>query len=313
MRRCPITYEAIDDKQSYTIRGLRRLSPALKHLAPLPFTAFEQRQQAASYAAKMSIQGVQPKFSGNLAIRTGTFELVATGGTYLFKPQSDHYEQVPENEDLTMKMARIVGIQTPVHGMVYSKDGSLTYFIQRFDRYGRRKKYRMEDFAQLTGQSRETKYQSSMEKLIPVIDAYCTFPLVQKLELFRRVIFCFLSGNEDMHLKNFSLITKNGNTQLTPAYDLLNTTMAVPGTIEEMALPVNGKKNRIKREDLIDYYGGARLGLSESAIQSVLDTYHQVWPHLYQLIEDSFLITERKESYKALIQDRANRLSIPTP
>ena len=311
MKRCPITYETIDSDQAYSLNGLRSLSPSLTKLSPLPYTAQEQRQQAARYATKMSIQGVQPKFSANLAVKEGMFYLVEKSGDFLFKPQSDIYDQVPENEDLTMKMARLVGIPTPVHGLVYSKDGSLCYFIRRFDRYGRRKKYRRGGGGQLTGRSRETKYQFSMEKLVPVIEQYCTFPAVDKLELFRRMIFCFITGNEDMHLKNFSLITKNGKTSLSPAYDLLNTTLAVSGTTEELALPVNGKKSRLKYEDLVDYYGRQRLALPETAIDSVLNKYTETWEQLFQLIRYSFLSHEKQEAYESLMLSRAARLNLP--
>src|SRR5882724_11657416 len=112
----------------------------------------------------------------------------------------------------------------------------------------------MEDFAQLSGASRDTKYESSMEKVAKVIDAYCTFPVIEQIKLFQRVLFSFLVGNEDMHLKNFSLITrKTGRVDLSPAYDFVNSTIALPNAKEEMALPIRGKRSNLTRSDIFDY------------------------------------------------------------
>jgi serine/threonine-protein kinase HipA len=170
------------------------------------------------------------------------FKVVDQFGTYIMKPQNDIFPESPQNEDLTMRMAKVLGINVPFHGMVYGKDGSLSYFIKRFDRYGKGKKYATEDFAQLTGNTRDTKYRFSMEKLVPVIEEFCTFPVVEKVEFFKRIVFCFVTGNKDMHLKNFSLITKDGKTTLAPAYDLLNSSIAIKSPEEEIALTLKGKK-----------------------------------------------------------------------
>lgn len=130
------------------------------------------------------------------------FEIVELGGTFILKPPHPIYDELPQNEDVTMRLAKSVGIEVPFHGMIYNIDDSLTYLIKRFDRLPRGHKVATEDFSQLMGHSRDTKYESSMEKLIPVIEKHCTFPLLEKMKLFRRTLFNFLVGNEDMHLKN---------------------------------------------------------------------------------------------------------------
>ena len=135
MKRCPITYEEITSGE-YSVRGLRLLARQLVHLDPFPYTAEEQRREAASRAAKMSIQGVQAKLSARLNVKEEVFDVVDTGGQYILKPQSNLYPELPQNEDLTMRLAADASIDVPLHGMVYSKDGSLTYFIKRFDRIG---------------------------------------------------------------------------------------------------------------------------------------------------------------------------------
>ncbi len=308
MNKCPITYEPCGEA-SYSTKGVRLLSPQLRGLKVLRFTALELRQQAAARAGKMSIQGVQPKLSARLKIKNKQFEIVDLRGNYILKPPSDSYPQVPENEDLSMKLAHIVGIEVPIHGLVYAKDGSFTYFIKRFDRYGRNKKYALEDFAQLTGSHRDTKYKWSMEKLLPVIEQHCSFPALEKLKLFRRVIFCFLTGNEDMHLKNFSLITRENITTLSPAYDLLNSTL-LTSTQEELALPLHGKKSKLKAEDFIDYYAKSRMGLNKGSIQKVLNVFIRQETSIKQLIHRSFLSTDLQERYLSIFTERMKRLSL---
>ncbi len=260
-------------------------------------------------SGKMSIQGVQPKLSAKLSIKNREFEIVDSNGTFIIKPQNDIFRELPENEDLTMKMAKSFGIEVPLTGLVYSKDGSLSYFIKRFDRYGKNKKYHLEDFAQLTNNTRDTKYNWTMEKLIPVIDSYCTFPLLEKRKLFRRVLFCFLTGNEDMHLKNFSLITRKNKIELSPAYDLLNSTISMDKATEEMALPIAGKKRRIKKEHLLEYYGRDRLKLTEKTILSEIQNLLEKKEEIESLIKISFLSVEMREKYTGLILERYKKLT----
>jgi len=221
MNRCPITYSLCGENR-YSEKGLKLLASGLSTINPFEYTAEEQRIEAYNRASKMSIQGVQPKLSTILNIRDGRFEIVDRGGRYILKPQHQIFFQMPENEDLTMRLAELIDLEVPIHGMIWSKDNSLTYFIKRFDRKGQKDKIPVEDFAQLAGLSRDTKYNLSMEKLIEIVNKYCTFPAIEKVKLFKLVIFCFLTGNEDMHLKNFSIINKDGKIELSPCYDLVN-------------------------------------------------------------------------------------------
>src|SRR5712671_3749928 len=117
MNRCPITYEPLADHKTYSPQGLRLLNRSLKSLALLEFTAEQQRQEAINRAGKMSIQGLQLKLSAVLRISAGHFDVVNAGGRYILKPQSLDFRELPENEDLTMRMAAAVGIEVPVHGL----------------------------------------------------------------------------------------------------------------------------------------------------------------------------------------------------
>lgn len=310
MKFCPITFNPITDSETYSAEGLRLLSPRLKALSPLAYSAEEQRREAMAMASKLSIQGVQPKLSARLNVKAGRFEIVDRRGRYILKPQVEHYPFLPENEALTMLLAGLVGIAVPLHGLVRSRDGTFTYFIRRFDRKGLTGKIHVEDFAQLSGASRETKYRSSMEQVAEIIERYCTFPLIEKQKLLKRTLFSFLVGNEDMHLKNFSLIEEGTRVRLSPAYDLVNSTLAVAAPKEELALPVRARKNKLTRSDLVDYFGLERLALTKGTVSDVLSDLHLMLPTWVALIRQSFLPAALRDRYEAIVRERAQRLAL---
>ena len=306
MNRCPITYE-LCGTEKYSEKGLRMIAPKLTTLHDLPYTAAELRQEVANRARKLSIPGVQPKLSAVISVVNQQFEIVDQFGNYIIKPQNDIFPELPENEDLTMKLAKVYGLDVPIHGLVYSKDGSLSYFIKRFDRYSKGKKYATEDFAQLTGSSRDTKYDYTMEKLVKVIDEYCTFPAIEKADFFKRVLFCFITGNEDMHLKNFSVITKAGKTTLTPVYVFLNSSISIKNPQEELALSLKGKKSNFKSTELIEYYAKEHLGLNDKTVNTILADMSKSLSKWIELIEISFLSDSLKEKYLKVLDNRIKR------
>jgi serine/threonine-protein kinase HipA len=309
MNRCPITYEALADGETYSLQGLKLLNRNLTSFKPLELTADQQRKEAISRAGKMSIQGLQLKLSVVLRIREGRFEVVDRGGRFILKPQSLDFPELPENEDVTMRLAAAVGIEVPVHGLVRSIDGSLTYFIKRFDRDGR-DRLPVEDFAQLSGESRETKYDSSMEKVAAVIEEFCTFPALERVKLFERMLFSFLVGNEDMHLKNFSLITRGEKVELAPAYDFLNTTIALNAAKEELALPVKGKKSKLTRNDLLNYFARERLEINQGVLNDILSRFAKALPAWRELLDHGFLSAEVKQKYASVLTERAQRMQL---
>jgi len=309
MNICPITYQPCGE-ENYSADGLKLLSRNLTQLNNLPLTQEEQLRESAARADKMSLQGVQPKLSARLNVKDGRFEIVDRNGEYILKPQNNFYPELPENESLTMKLAQMVDIELPSSGMIYSSDRKLTYFIKRFDRYGKSKKLSVEDFAQLAGKSRETKYDYSMEKVINLIDTFSTFPAIEKVKLFRLTIFNFLIGNEDMHLKNFSIITRDNKIELSPAYDLLNTTIVLPNEPEEIALPLAGKKRNLSSKILIDYFGKERLNLNDRVISQVLDKIKSAFDDWEELIKISFLSPQMKEKYFGLLKNRSEKLGV---
>ncbi|MBX2968779.1 MAG: HipA domain-containing protein [Cyclobacteriaceae bacterium] len=307
MNRCPITYNLCGNRK-YSAEGLHLLSPRLQQLNDFPYTKEEQVREAIARAAKLSIQGVQPKLSVRLSPTKMLFEAVDSNGTYIIKPQNEYYPQLPENEDLTMRLAATVGIEVPLHGMIYSKDNSLSYFIKRFDRTSRGKKIAVEDFAQLTGNTRETKYRSSMENVAQCVNQFCTFPIIERVKLFRLTLFSFLCGNEDMHLKNFSLIRREGKIELSPAYDLVNSTIALSSPVEELALPIEGRKNRLTRKNIVDYFGKDKLGIRNSIMEEIIQDFLDTRSIWLNLIDISFLSESMKEKYKDVIDSRFARI-----
>jgi len=311
MNRCPITYDLCGE-DIYSKKGLKLLAPGLKTLALLDYTAEELRAEAMQRASKMSIQGVQPKLSAILNVKDCLFEIVDKNGRYILKPQHYIFPELPQNEDLTMRLAASIGIEVPLHGLIYSKDNSLTYFIRRFDRKGQKDKIAVEDFAQLAGMNRDTKYNYSMEKLVKLIDQYCTFPSIEKAKLFKLVLFNFLIGNEDMHLKNYSIIIRNDKVEFSPAYDLLNTSIVLKGDIEEIALPLKGKKSNLNKDVLISYFGKERCNLTDKTINRIVKTIHEALPLWSNLIDISFLSAEMKIKYSNLLQKRIDILGFDT-
>lgn len=309
MKVCPITYESIKDKEKYSKQGLKKFAPTLSSLQDLGYSAAEQRLEALKRAPKMSIQGVQLKLSAKLNIQQQCLEITDKLGKYILKPQSELYPELPENEDLSMRMAALIGIEVPFHCLLYSKDGSLTYCIKRFDRYGHQQKLAVEDFAQLAGKTRETKYNFSIERIIPIIENYCTFPVIEKIKFFNRMLFNYLIGNEDMHLKNFSLISRDGKVELAPAYDFLNTSIVLYQPKEELALPLHGKKNNLQKKDFLNYLAQDKLQLNNNVINQILVKIQQQIPTWQQLINISFLSDPLKQRYLKLLEKRINILS----
>ena len=318
MNRCPIVYRECGEA-CYSRAGLRLLSPRLAHLNDFPYAAEQQRREAVIRAGRMSIQGVQPKLSVRLNTRAGEFQIVDRGGRFVIKPQHHIYPNLPENEGLTMHLARLCGIEVPLSGLVRSADGTWSYFVRRFDRTGHNGKVPLEDFAQLAGRSRDTKYKFSMERLIGVLDAYCTFPAIEKVKLLKRGLFNFLVGNEDMHLKNHSLITRNGKVELAPAYDYVSSTVAFLTlgkrieTIAEIALPLQGKMRGLTRNTWITYFGHQRLDIPDKVISRVELELAAAVPAWHEHIAGSFLAAEQKRIYRTLLDQRLAILGLNRP
>lgn len=214
--------------------------------------------KAQEMVGKMSISGAQPKLSVKLADRRGGphLEVTGEGGQYILKPQVQAFANLPENEELCMTIAEDLGIDAPPHCLVHLKDKSLAYVVKRFDRKGRRKIHQ-EDFAQIL--DKKDKYNGSVEEIGRKLKAVSDVPGLDVQLFFERVVFNFLIGNGDAHVKNYSVIyNEEGLVRFAPAYDLVCSRIVIPEEADESALTIQGKKSRIKRKDidlLAEYLG----------------------------------------------------------
>lgn len=201
-------------------------------------------------AERLAITGVQPKISLSLNGEKGNKRLTLVGlwGDYILKPQSKEYLLMPEVEDLTMHLAALFKIETAKHALIRTSTGELAYITKRFDRK-KGKKIHVEDLCQLSQLMTEQKYNSSFERVGKIIKQFASNTGLDAIKYFRLVLFSFLTGNNDMHLKNFSLMHTNHGVLLSPAYDLINFNLIYPKDKEDMALTLGGRKRKIKRSD----------------------------------------------------------------
>lgn len=258
--------------------------------------------------AQTSLTGVQPKLSLNLNKHDGCNRLTIVGlwGDYIFKPQTEAYPQLPENEDLTMHLAEAAKIKVVPHSLIRLSDGKLGYITKRIDRIKNGEKIDMEDMCQLTLHPTEYKYKSSYEQIARTITKYSSTPKLDLTNYMQLLLYCFVTGNNDMHLKNFSLYRPEKDYLLAPAYDLLNTTIVNPKDKEELALPLSGRKTKLR---VADFLNTARtIGLEESVVLRLINGLQKALPKWQVLIQSSFLDENMKKAYQELIMSRLSRL-----
>ncbi|PKP33270.1 MAG: toxin HipA [Bacteroidetes bacterium HGW-Bacteroidetes-16] len=261
--------------------------------------------------SQTSVTGVQAKLSlhitGNKDDQKGQrFTIVGLWGGYILKPPTAMYPHLPEVEDVTMHLAEQAKIRTTPHSLVRLASGNLAYITKRVDRT-KNGKLAMEDMCQLTERLTEDKYQGSYEQIAKAIQKYSSTPGLDVVNFFELVIFSFLTGNADMHLKNFSLLEQPGlGMILSPAYDLVNTTLVNPDDDEELALTINGKKKKIKKQDFVAAMNTMKM--EEKQQENIFNKMEKVQSKWMEQIEVCFLSNEYKEQYKNLILERFNRM-----
>ena len=275
------------------------------HTAPsLDYTRAQMDELAAQVIrSQTTLTGVQPKLSLNLDKHKDSQKLTIVGlwGDYIFKPQTERFAMLPENEDLTMHLAEIAKIKIVPHTLIRMKDGSIGYLTKRIDRKADGEKIAMEDMCQLTERQTEHKYRSSYEQIGKAIRKYSTNAQLDMVDFLELVYFSWLTGNNDMHLKNFSLYSPAGEPMLTPAYDLLNAAISNPVDDKELALNLNGKK-RMKDADFKNAY--RTCGVPEIVFDRVKKKYVDLLPKFEEEIHASFLSDEIKTLYIELLHRR---------
>ena len=261
--------------------------------------------------AHTTLTGVQPKLSlhlgkGEESTGLKRFTIVGLWGGYILKPPTPVYPQLPEVEDLTMHLATISKIKVVPHSLIRLESGNLASITRRIDRV-KKGKLPMEDMCQLTERLTEDKYRGSYEQIAKAIQKYSANPGLDVVNFFEVVLFSFLTGNADMHLKNFSLIRQPGPGMiLSAAYDLVATTLVNPADDEDLALTLNGKKKKIKKADFVAAFSAAKLDAKQQEnIFAKMQSSRSKW---MEKIKISFLNNDYKEKYKSLLNERFDRL-----
>ncbi|RXG21691.1 serine/threonine-protein kinase HipA [Leeuwenhoekiella marinoflava DSM 3653] len=263
-------------------------------------------------AQRVIVTGVQPKLSLGFTEGDEQNRLTIVGalnGRYILKPPFDLYPQMPEIEAISMLLTQACGIDTVPFLLIQMKSGELAYLTRRIDRTAKGGKHPMEDACQFTERLTEYKYRGSYEQIAKGILTYAQNPLLEVVKFYQQVIVSFLIGNNDMHLKNFSLIAfKDNQYQLASAYDMVALKLLIPEDQEELALHLNGKKRKLKQKDFNEAMAKAQI--PEKAIENLwnrIEKGMQNWP---QLINNSFLIDELKVKMLEFINTRAKQLNL---
>ncbi|MEQ6122093.1 HipA domain-containing protein [Reichenbachiella sp. MALMAid0571] len=316
--KCLYCYKKIDSGELMTPAGKegyhsRCSKKFFGTLAPpkLEFTQ-EQMLELAEQVVKSqkTVTGVQPKLS--LGLEKGSdiperFAIVGLWGEYILKPQTEMYPNLPENEDLTMHLAEMSKIKTVDHSLIRLKSGQLAYITKRIDRKNGNKIH-MEDMCQLTERLTEHKYKGSYEQIGKAIRRYSANPGLDLTDFYELVLFSFLTGNNDMHLKNFSLIRMDSDYSLCPAYDLVASELVVEGDDEDLALTLNGRKKKIVRNDFETAMKGS--GLDQKVTDNIFKKYKKLFPKWIKFIDESFLPNAMNDGYKELIKRKAKQIGL---
>lgn len=263
--------------------------------------------------SQIAVTGVQAKVSLSLYRKeeknlTKKLTIVGLYGDYILKPPSEHYAQLPELESATMHMAAVCGINVVPHSLVKLQDETLCYITKRVDRT-RKGKLHMEDMCQLSERLTEDKYKGSHEQVAKLVLKYSSSPLLDVSNFYEQVLFSFFTGNSDMHLKNFSLLEKEGQgLSLCPTYDLVPTVLVNPADTEELALTLNAKKRKLTYKDFLAAFENG--GLSKKVLDNTLELFVYAKPEMLAVLEKSFVSDVFQMKYRSLIENRFRQLGL---
>jgi serine/threonine-protein kinase HipA len=326
IKNCPGTlapgYETYSPAALKQLFNNRRVSPVLD------FSNVEsQRKKIDENIGKISISGVQEKLSA--IVDKGKICLTPENeqGLYIIKPAPDYKRlknrtQMPANEHLTMQIARqVYGLYTADNAMLFFRNGEAAYLTKRFDINADGTKKQQEDFASLSAKTSETdgqnyKYTGNYCLAGQLIKHFIAAWQVEIGKFYRLILFNYLFSNGDAHLKNFSLQrSASGDYLLSPAYDLLNTSLHVDD--EDFALEgglfdttyyseIYRQKNQPCLEDFITF--GNLIEVPERILTKILAEFSVIQPLVYELTERSFLDKRLKRMYIWTYEERLSRL-----
>ena len=255
----------------------------------------------------LTVPGVQKKLSLHLDAedKSARFTIVDYPTGYILKPESDDFDALPEAEFLSMKLAELVGIKTVPNALI-KMNNTYAYITKRIDRRGK-EMYAMEDFCQLSNRITSDKYKGSYEGCSRVIQKYSKNVGLDETELFYRLVFCFLTGNSDMHLKNFSLIEDSPGSRvfgLSAAYDMLPVNIIMPEDKEQMALTVNGKKRNIRKKDFLIL--AENLGITKKVAERLISQLLKMEQKIIKEVNQSYIPMHMQEELVSLISNRCD-------
>ena len=313
MAKCLYCYKELNESERDFHKTCSKKIFGTPSVPELPYTRENLTDLAKQVIrSQTTLTGVQAKLS--LDINKGgkneaeRFTIVGLWGRYILKPQTDRFAHLPELEDLTMHLAELAKVQTVPHSLIRFADGELCYITRRIDRTDKGNKLPMEDMCQLTERLTEHKYKGSYEQIAKAIHRFSAVPKLDMVNYWEQVVFSWITGNADMHLKNFSLYSKEqGKYVLTPAYDMLSTALVMPEDTEELALTLNGKKRKIKKIDFIVSMQAS--GLEDKVINNIFAKFTKAKEKWFEFIDLSFLPDEMKEGFKAIIAEKLNLLA----
>ncbi len=307
MSRCLYCYKELGE-------GMKDFHPAcakkffgIRTAPELPYVRAQLGDLARQVVrSQTTLTGVQAKLS--LDINRGgrnepdRFTIVGLWGRFILKPQTHSYRALPELEDVTMHLAEAVKINVVPHSLIRFSDGELCYITRRIDRQPDGRKIAMEDMCQLSERLTEYKYKGSYEQIAKLIRRYSSAPQLDVINFWEVVVFCWITGNADMHLKNFSLYNQFFFFKQKTAYEMLSTNLVMPEDTEELALTLNGKKSRLRKTDF--YKAITASGVDEKVIENLSRRFSRALPKWFELIDNSFLPDDMKKQYKQLILRR---------
>lgn len=308
MAKCLYCYKELNQGETDFHKACSRKMFGTQTVPELPYSRVNLTELAKQVIrSQTTLTGVQAKLS--LDITRGNdrepqrFTIVGLWGRYILKPQTDRFPYLPELEDLTMHLAEQAKIKVVPHSLVRFADGELCYITRRIDRTPEGDKLPMEDMCQLTERLTEHKYKGSYEQIAKAIQRYSSVPKLDLVNYWEQVYFSWITGNADMHLKNFSLYSKEpGKYVLTPAYDMLSTALVMPEDTEELALSLNGKKRKIKKSDWITAMKAS--GLDDKVMENIFNKFQKAQRKWFEWVDNSFLPDDFKENFKLIISER---------
>ena len=260
---------------------------------------------ALAMVGKASLSGVQKKISVNISADRETLQVASGKGFYILKPPTDTYPSLPQNEHITMQLAKLSGLRVGEFGLICIEDNGLGFLTKRFDRNNDGSKVHQEDFCQLSELPPSAKYDGSGEHCAKIINRFASEPGIELLRLFEHLVFSWWVGNGDLHLKNLSLmVDRDGIVKLTPAYDLVSTMLVIPD--DPLAMPICGRDKKFQRSTWLKF--AAYCGIADKAAIRVLDRQANVVSNAITLIQRSFLPEAMKEDLRKIVEIRSEVL-----